>query len=142
MSNLISLFLNSIQGSIPFLVNIRLLKTLFPLISYFWTNLLKLLANGNVIFFFGCPTSLKHFLSYSFPLYFALSYNIVYYSFSRGQSFNPFFYRNHAIKWLCSFTDMILRNSRINREDLASTMSDGNAWNKIIIHSIPTEKAG
>ena len=90
MSNLISLLLNSIQGSVPFLVNI-LLKTPFPLISYFWTYHLKLLANGNVIFFFGCPTSLKHFFIYCFPLYFAPSCNIVYYSF-RGRSFNPFFY--------------------------------------------------
>ena len=93
MSNLNSLFLNSIQGSVPFSVNI-LLKTPFPLFSYFWTYHLNLILYRNVIFFFGCPTSPKHFFIYCFPLYFALSYNIVYYSF-RGRSFNPFFYRNH-----------------------------------------------
>ena len=77
MSNLISLFLNSIQGSVPFLVNI-LLKTPFPLISYSWTNHLKLLANGNVIFFFGCPTSLKHFFVFTaFPC--ILHYHLILY---------------------------------------------------------------
>ena len=77
MSNLISLLQNSIQGSVPFLVNI-LLKTPFPLISYFWTYHLKLLANGNVIFFFGCPPSLKHFFLFTaFP--FILHHHVILY---------------------------------------------------------------
>ena len=34
---------------------------------------------------------------------------------------------------------MTPRDSGINREDFASAMSDRNAWNKIIVRSIPTE---
>ena len=50
----------------------------FPLISYSWTNHLKLLANGNVIFFFGCPTSLKHFFVFTaFPC--ILHYHLILY---------------------------------------------------------------
>ena len=106
--------------SVLFLVNIPL-KTSFPLISYFWTNYVKLLANGNVIlFFFGCPSSLKHFfVFYCFPLYFALSYNIVYYSY-RGQSIPS----SMGNKWPCSFPNMISRNSRIDGKDPANTTLD------------------
>ena len=41
----------------------------------------------------------------------------------------------------CSFPDMISRNSRIDREDLANTMSDRMHRIRSYIHSIPTEKA-
>lgn len=35
---------------------------------------------------------------------------------------------------------MTPRDSGIDREDFANAMSDSNAWNKIIVRSIPTER--
>ena len=57
----------------------------------------------------------------------------------RVRSFSLFFYGNQVALFIQGKWSRA--GSGIDREDLANTISDRNAWNKIIFQSIPTERA-